>query len=325
MNDLDVLTIGDALIDIFLLLKPDGEDFRIDKKEDEICLRLGAKIPVDHSAMSLGGDAVNVAVGIKRLGLRAGIMAETGDDDLSEKIVKELTSERVNIDSLKETKDTPSAFSVVVSAGQDRTIFSHHVLREHDFSFDNLSTEWIYLTSMGEKWREAYRKTIDFVKKNHVKLGFSPGSHQLHHDSESFRDVLAITDILFVNREEGERIAYGRSFDADEKRESVEKLLKDLRRLGPKIVSVTDGPKGSYSMDAQEKVYTEGILETRVVEKTGVGDAYAAGFLAGIIHGKKIETVMKWGATNSASVMEHIGAVKGLLTNGQMAQRLKKE
>lgn len=324
MKDLDVLTIGDALIDIFLLLKEDSEDFHVDKKENELCLRLGAKIPIDHSAMSLGGNACNVAVGIRRLGLRSGIVAETGEDDFSEKIIKELSSERVNIDQMKQTPGTPSTFSVVVSVTNERTIFSRHMVRDHDFSMQNLSTEWIYLTSLGEKWRQAYRKVSDYAQKNHVKLAFNPGTHQLEHGKESFQDVLPITDILFINREEGEKIAYDHEYSPGDERTSIEELLHDLRKLGPKIISITDGVDGSYTIDAKENITKQGIMPSHVREKTGVGDAYAAGFLAAIIHGKPIVTAMQWGATSSASVIEHVGAVTGLLTHRQMEERLKK-
>lgn len=322
MKDFDVLTIGDAIIDIFLHMLHDSEDFQIDRKNYELKLRLGAKIPVDDSAISLGGDACNVTVGVSRLGLRSAIMAEIGDDDLAEKIMHKLTQERINQDFLIQTKGASSTFSVVLSITDERIIFSRHMQREHHFSFTDFSTEWIYLTSLGKMWRHAYRETITYVKKNHVKLAFSPGSHQLKEGVASFADVLPITDMLFVNREEGEKIAYGHEHKPGESEETIEKLLKDLQQLGPKIVSVTDGLQGSFAIDSEGRLYQQGIKDSQVVEKTGVGDAYAAGFLAAIIHRKTIQEAMNWGATNSAAVIEHIGGVTGLLTHKQMMEKI---
>lgn len=324
MKVFDLVAVGDALVDIFLRITSPCEDLSVDNTSRSLLVRIGSKIPVDDSVISLGGDACNVAVSSAKLGLRAAIMAEIGDDDLSEKIVKELRSARVSLDYLKQTKHASSTFSVVVTVTNDRTIFSRHIVREHMFSFDHLSTQWIYLTSLGEKWRETYRKTINFVRRGDTKLAFSPGSHQLKDGRTSFHDVLPITDILFLNREEGEKIAYGHEYVVGEERKPVEVVLRDLKALGPKIVSLTDGENGSYAIDSVGTIYSQGIVPSRVIEKTGVGDAYAAGFLAGVIHGRQIKETMRWGAANSAAVIGHIGSVTGLLSLRELESQLMK-
>jgi len=322
MKKYDVVAIGDALVDIFLRFHSVTGDMRDEEKTCEVCIKLGAKIPVDHSAISIGGDACNVAVGIARLGLQSALMAEIGSDDFAEKIKKELNNEMVSQKYIIETKGTPSTFSVIISMTKERTIFSQHVQRKHNFDFSELSTEWIYLTSLGEDWHEAYEHTVSFVKKNPVKLVFSPGSHQLKEGRESFQDILPVTDILFVNKEEGAKIAYGHDHQEGETEVHIDTLLQDLKKLGPKIVSVTDSTRGSYAIDSRGNILSQGTMPSRIVEKTGVGDAYAAGFIAGIIHGEQTPKAMRWGATNSASVMEHIGATVGLLTQKEMEKRL---
>jgi sugar/nucleoside kinase (ribokinase family) len=65
-----------------------------------------------------------------------------------------------------------------------------------------------------------------------------------------------------------------------------------------------------------------GIVKTEVVEKTGAGDAFSAGFLAAIIHGLEIPEAMKWGSINSANVIGKIGAEEGLLTKFELEQKL---
>lgn len=322
MYSYDLVVIGDALIDIFLRFHKDTDDMHETDDNCEICLKLGSKIPVDHSVFALGGDGCNVAVGTSRLGLRTSLMAEIGSDDFAEKIKKDLDKERVSQEFLIQTSGAPSTFSVVFTVTTERTIFSQHVKRQHDFHFDHLTTSWIYLTSLGEDWHEAYERTYQYVKKNPVKLAFSPGSHQLKEGKESFEKLLPVTDILFVNREEGERIAYGQEHKTGESQTHIDILLRDLQKLGPKVVSVTDGKRGSYAIDSRGTVLSQGTMPSHTVEKTGVGDAYAGGFLAATIHGRNIIEAMKWGATNSAAVIEHIGATVGLLTQKEMEKRI---
>lgn len=322
MKQYDAVAIGDALIDIFLRFH--GESGVMHETQDacEVCIKLGTKVPIDHSSISLGGDACNVSVGIARLGLRSALMAEIGDDDFAEKIKKDLDKDRVNEEFLIQTKGASSTFSVIFSVTNERTIFSRHIKREHKFDFTNMSAEWIYLTSLGEDWHEVYEKTSHFVKKNPTKLAFSPGSHQLKEGRESFEEILPITDILFINREEGEKIAYGHDVHNDTTRKHIDTVLQDVKKLGPKVVSMTDGNRGSYAIDSHGEIFSQGTMPSRTVEKTGVGDAYAAAFLGAMIQGKSITEAMKWGATNSASVIEHIGATVGLLTLPQLEKKL---
>jgi len=322
MKDYQVLTIGDAMLDIFLLIASDSQEVTIDRSKDIFSVLLGAKIPVENAAMELGGNAANTAVGLNRLGIKSALMAELGDDDFSHHIREHLRKNHVSMEYSLHTKNSPSTFSVILSFGIDRTIFSRHVHRHHRFAFSALSTEWIYLNSMGKEWETAYEKTFSYVRQHHPKFAFSPGSKQLHDTSQVYKQALPLCDALFVNREEGELIAYGKEHPQGISQQQEEKLLKDLQSLGPKVVSVTDGKKGSYAIDQKGVVHHQRTLPSTRVETTGVGDAYASGFLAGLVSGNDIPECMLWGTGNSASVIEHIGAIEGLLSKPKLEKRI---
>lgn len=325
VKDYQVVTIGDAMLDIFLLLSPKEQDAMVSQNHHEFHALLGAKIPIEDAAMELGGNATNTAVGLTRLGVQVGLMAELGDDDFAHHIRGGLRKERVSMEYCIYTKQAPSTFSVVLNFGIDRTIFSRHCERTHMFDFSSISTEWIYLNSMGKQWEHAYLKTFAFVQKNTCKFAFTPGSRQLYDESDVYRKALPLCDILFINREEGEFIAYGKEHPQGISQQKEEKLLHDLQLLGPKIVSVTDGVKGAYAIDEKGEIYHQKILPSTMVEKTGVGDAYASGFLAAIVQGKDIPEAMLWGVGNSASVIEHVGAIVGLLGKKELEKRIYAE
>ncbi|MBI3366825.1 carbohydrate kinase family protein [Candidatus Roizmanbacteria bacterium] len=314
----DVVSIGDAKIDIFLLVHDANVRFRLNKETNELCVGSGEKITVDKCAFSLGGNAANVAVGISRLGLKSGIFAEVGSDELSYKIINTLKKENVSIQHLKQTKGQETSISIILNFKNERTIFSEHVQRLHDFNFDNLSTDWIYLTSIGEEWKNVYETVAKFIEHSKTHLAFNPGTLQLAASYNSIAKALSLTDILFLNKEEAITIS-----NIKYQISNIEEILRNLQKLGPKIVVITDSGNGSYAIDEKGGILTQDAIKTKVIEKTGAGDAYSTGFLTAALHGLSIKEAMMWGAVNSANVIERYGAQAGLLTKEQMDSKLK--
>lgn len=308
MSNFDIICVGNAKIDTFLTLHEASEHLRLIKETNELCIKFGEKITVDKAEILLGGNAANVAVGISRLGLTAGIVAEIGKDEFAQKIINTLSNENVDVSNVTQTEGQQSSFSTIINFKGERTIFSEHVIRKHNFNFENIVAPWVYLTSLGNAWLDAYSKTVDFIKETKSNLAFNPGTLQIESGKNSVENVLSVTNLLFVNKEEGEEL-----LDYPHGQKSIEEIIANLQKLGPKIVVVTDGKNGSYATTTEGKVLKGEIIEATVVEKTGAGDAYSSGFLGAILHGEKIEEAMRWGAKNSASVIGKVGATDGLL------------
>ena len=125
------------------------------------------------------------------------------------------------------------------------------------------------------------------------------------------------TEVLAVNREEAVLIT-----DGDYK--DIHGLFDKLHSLGPKIVVISDGPEGAYASDGvkrlQMPIYPD---PSPPFERTGAGDAFTSTFVAALIHGSDIEGALQWGPINSMSVVQHVGAQKGLLTQNQLNTLLK--
>ncbi|MDO8620940.1 MAG: carbohydrate kinase family protein [Candidatus Levybacteria bacterium] len=315
MLSFDVICIGDAKIDIFLSLLEENPNIHLNRDTKELCVAYGQKIPVDACSLQLGGNAYNVAVGLAKLQMKTAVMAEIGKDEFSQKIINGLQSENVNTDFLLQNANSPSSFSVILSFQQERTIFSKHIEREHNFSFDGISTKWIYLTSLGNEWEKTYELTEAFAKSSGSKLAFNPGTLQLLTGYQKIKSVLAISDMLFVNKEEAITILNIKN------QISNNELLISLQKLGPKIVVITDGENGSFAVNEKGEFLTQAIIKTAIVEKTGAGDAYASGFLAAMLSNLPIQTAMKWGTINASATMAIIGAQNGLLPRKEMEEK----
>lgn len=325
---LDVLCVGDSTIDIFLRLPEDNPNFTLEKDANKLLIGLGEKIHIDKYVVNIGGNATNTAVGLSRLGLKTGLLAEIGSDEFSNKIINDLTKEKINTDLVLQNENQKTSISVIVSFDGERTIFNESVKRFHNFNFQNVSTKLIYLTSLGNVWENAYQRALDFIKENRPILAFNPGTLQLEKRDKLVMDIIEKTDYLFVNKEEAEILLYGKEFGLKlENQEGltnlIKKLLFGLKSLGAKNVIITNSDNGSYCQDINNNIYHLGIVKVNVVEKTGAGDAYTAGFLAAILNKESINTAMVWGAVEASSIIQHIGAGEGILTRNELIEKIK--
>jgi ribokinase len=315
---LDILCVGDSKIDIFLNIPSDNPHFGLDKEKNKLFLSYGEKIYIDRYVLGIGGNATNTAVGLARLGLNVGLCAEIGEDEFSGKILEELKQENISTDYISQTNKETS-ISIGLNYKNDRTLFTEHVQREHNFNFDNLQTKFIYLTSLGNVWELTYQKVLGFKKNHGIKLAFNPGTIQLERKGKIFMDILENTDYLFVNKQEAEEIVYGKELESEIKTDNIiKKLLYGLKSLGVKNVIITDGDNGSFAQDENNELHNLNRIDVPVVEKTGAGDAYTAGFLGAMLNGKQIEDAMRWGSLEAASVIQKIGAEEGLLTKSAL-------
>ncbi len=87
-----------------------------------------------------------------------------------------------------------------------------------------------------------------------------------------------------------------------------------MHKLGPKIVVITDGPRGAYTFDGNEKWHMPMYPDPAPpVDRTGAGDSFSSTFTAALALGKTIPEALSWGPINSMSVVQYIGAQRGLL------------
>jgi sugar/nucleoside kinase (ribokinase family) len=234
-----VLSVGNSIIDLFLQIHDEEKVVSIDESSNTIAFPRGAKILLDKSEPRLGGNAANVAVGLKRLGIQSALMAEIASDEFSEKIIHGLEDEGVDISHIIRSKGQTS-LNIGINFHKERTLFTTHQKHDHLFTFD-IEADWIYLTSLGDSWKHVYEDVASRVRSKRSRLAFNPGSVQYAAGVTSFSHLLPITDILFVNKEEATAIVGSHAHDLD--------LVRALVHKGVKTPVLTDGERGAYSID----------------------------------------------------------------------------
>jgi sugar/nucleoside kinase (ribokinase family) len=327
----DIISIGDTTLDCFLTLSDSEADLRCELKKHttEICFNYAGKIPVDGLDFSLGGNAANVAVGLKRQGFNAGLYSVCGEDEvgriISEKIEMEgLSKEFIQMEAVR------SSYSTIINYRKERTIlekrFPHHYQLPSNFPV----AKFMYVSSLGPDYEEFFAKLANYVKEKGIKLGFNPAQPQLRSKFETYEALVKASHFIFVNKEEAIQLL-------STTKQSVPKevlggewgntgftwAMKAISTRGPRYVIITDGLNGAYCLDG-EKYYHCEIFPVQAVEATGAGDAFASGFMGAIMHGKSTADAMRWGMVNSASVVTKIGAMAGLLSKIEIEERLLK-
>lgn len=313
----DLVSIGDASVDVFITPEESEAFCDIDKERCWICFNYADKIPVPSLAFSVGGNAANNAVGSSRLGLKAALVLTLGDDDTGERILAKVKKEGVQTDFVTVQKGTSSNYSTVINYSGERTIFVYHYPRKYEFPKNLPAVEWAYLTSMGENFAPFYEKVVDWVKRNKIKLAFNPGSYQFKAGTKALREVFSVSEVVFVNRQEAGDLTGIKPKDEALTTEDERKLLQGLRGLGPRIAVITDGHNGSFAFDGK-RYFKCGILPIDAIERTGAGDAFGTEALAALIWGKGLDEALLWGTINAASVIGHIGPQEGLLKKEEL-------
>lgn len=319
MNDkLDLLSIGDASMDVFVTPVETETLCRLDTKESLICFSYGDKIPVKELNFSIGGNAANNAVGTRRLGVNSAALLTLGTDEIGDQIFTKLADEGVDT-SFVSRQEGASNYSSAITYGGERTIFTYKVPKKYVFPASMPNVPWVYLTSMAENFADFYEELITWLDQNkEVKLAYNPGSRQLRAGVNALMPILKHSYIVYINRKEAEMITGFASSQGKEK-----ELLKKVSDLGPKIPIITDGSGGSFVYNGTDFLKA-GVLPVDAYERTGAGDAFGSGCIAALIQGKDFNEALIWGTINSASVIGYVGSQKGLLTKEALPEWLER-
>ncbi len=303
---LDLLTIGDSAIDLYMRIS----DTELDPYQGKVCFFHGTKIMVNSFESAVAGNAVNVALGCAKLGVKTGIYTELGNDQNAKLVIQILKNGRVGIKTVVINKGKMTNVHPIIVFGTDRTIFSYH--EKFNYKITKWpQTKWIYYTSLAENFPEFQAKLIEHVKRTGTGLAMNPGTVHMKAGIDKLKNVFSITDILIVNREEAIKLTE-LHYDSN-----VSEIHNHLHKLGPKLTVITDGKNGATAKDVTGKFEQRQIYEIAhkpVDNKTGAGDAFSAGFMSAIIHGKSMKEALKWGTINSSYAIREVGANKGLLS-----------
>ena len=308
----DVLAIGNAIVDV---LASTTDDFITEEN-----LTKGGMALIDADrAVSLydkmgsgqeisGGAAANTLAGLAMLGAKCQFIGQVAKDQLGEVYAHDLRAVGVDFTQAPRDAEPPTGRCLIlVSPDGERTmntfLGASHFLPAEAIDQDAIANAKLVFLE-GYMWdppepRAAMRRALEIARQSDTQVAFSTcADFCVHTHRKDFRKLIddGLIDILFANEEEA-----GILEDSDPA-SAIETLGKDV----PLLV-VTRGPQGAIAIKDGERFETT-ALPTTVVDTTGAGDLFAAGFLSGHLQGESVTRCLEMGAIAAAEVVSHFGA-----------------
>lgn len=326
----DIITIGAATRDVFLVsdkfMAIKSRKFATGTGE---CVALGSKIEIDHLALTTGGGATNAAATFGALGFHTATICRVGDDSPGKDVVEDLSRFGVSTHLVRMIKNADTAYSTVLTMKDGERTALVYRGTSADFVARDIpasaiaNTKWVYLTSLGGNLMLA-KKIIVLAHKAGVKVAWNPGKKELENGLKSIALTLKMVDVLNLNLEEATFLTRKKSGLKAESG-SAEKLtdLFALLHSDGLVRLVTDGTNGAT-------VYRDGWIAhaattgVKSVSRTGAGDAFGSGFVAGLIKTDDLNEALRIGMVNAESVITKYGAKAGILTSWPTALKKRK-
>lgn len=324
----DVITIGSTTYDSFYEIDFQTIEWKTPSGRAYV-IPTGEKVGIKEVHARSGGNAANASMTFARHGFKTSIMTRIGDDAEAEFIKSRLKEEKVDIKSIKVSPKALTARSVLMLDKKgERTILSFHGAIDEfsakDIDFKKLNSKWIYVSLPGDSYK-LFSKLAREAHKNGIKVAINPSGQHLKEGGKQLIKDLKNVSLLILNGGEAATLT-GISF------EKPDKVFKKLDELMPGLAVVTRGPKGVMASDGRYK-YKAGIFkEKRIADRTGAGDSFGSGLVAGLIEKNwsmdsqelsvkgqvsAIEHAIKFASANATSVVEYIGATPGILTKSK--------
>ncbi len=252
-----------------------------------------------------GGSVANSIVGISQLGNKVGFIGKISDDDLGDKYEEGLKKENVEYFYSKKKEELPTGTCLIlVTPDSERTMCTFlgtaGKINENDVSSDAIKNSEIiflegYLWDEGEP-KKAFDKAINSANKVAMSLSdqFCVDRHKAH-----FLDLVKNKlDITFANEQEITSMIDAKNF---------EEVINFSKKLG-KLIVLTRGENGAIAIKGDDVVECGVQKNLKIVDLTGAGDLFAAGFLHGYVNNLSIKESLEKGTEMSSKVIQQIGA-----------------
>lgn len=312
----DIITFGSATQDVFLELSESEKLLKDIDSVKSFCLPLGGKVLVEEMKSFSGGGGTNVACSLANFGFKTAYFGKIGSDSSGKLVLADLKRFGVSTELCSINKKLPTAISFIISCAKDRTILVYkgacHFLEKKDIKPRKIKkAKWFYLAPFYEKTTEIFSVLIKLALEKNIGIAVNPSAYQIEKNSPDFITALSGADVLFLNEQEAAMLVKGSSSA------TIADLAKMVSKICSGIVVITRGDKGVFVL-AEENFYSAGPYMVSVEDKTGAGDSFAAGFLAGLLEEKDIEYAIRVALVNSAKNISQKGAKSGLLTKSEL-------
>ncbi len=310
-----IVTVGAASQDVFLTGKALSARRDVRSRDYVEQFPLGAKIDVAGVVYDTGGGATNAAVTFARQGLSASFIGKIGHDPAGAEVIRSLKRESVGTDGVAyDTKLGTQYSTILLSPTGERTILVYrgasHDMKATDFAIRNIEADWLYISSLSGNM-DLLTRLLKHANARGIRVALDPGAAELA-QAKKLRRLLPLISVLKANLDELGQLAMATT---------PEGIVRELAKYCTYVI-VTDGAKGCLATDGKLLYRAGQYQKVKVVDRTGAGDAFGSGFVAGLAKGLPMEDAITLASANSTGVVQKIGAKPGILKTSRI-KRMK--
>jgi len=304
-----ILGIGNAIVDV--ICKVDDQ-YLIDNQLTKSTMKLVDESEFKKLLSSLkieetvsGGSVANSIVGLSQLGNNVGFIGKVNDDDLGKKYEEGLTKEKVQYFYNKKKEISPTGTCLIlITPDAERTMITFlgiaGKINQNDINEKAIQeSEMIFLE--GYLWDEGEPKSAfdKAMSLSNTKVMSLSDQFCVERHKGDFLDLVKNKlDIIFANEQEISSLTDAKSF--------VD-VIEFGKQLG-KLLIITRGEKGSIAIKNQEIIECQSKPNLKIVDLTGAGDLFAAGFLHGLINNISTKECLEKGTSMSSKIIQKVGA-----------------
>lgn len=306
----NILGIGNALVDILTqipndsilerLQLPKGSMHHVDAATS---LRYGEILQEYGFEMAAGGSSANTISGAAKLGIETGYIGKVGRDERG--CFFQDSMRETGAKPLLLTTDTPTGCAEAIISPDGERTFATYLGAALELSADDIQPEmfngWdvLYVEGYLVQNHALLDKIFPMAKAKGMKIALDLASFNVVEDNRDYlrQQTKDYIDIVFANEDEARAFSH---------LDDPKAALAEIASLC-EIAVVKVGAAGSFIQKGNE-VITIGPIPAQVVDTTGAGDLWAAGFMAGLVQGKSLKQCGTMGATLAANIIEVIGA-----------------
>ena len=305
---LDVICLGAAVVDI--PLRPVSRDiFDIES------------YPVDRIAMSVGGDAMNEATIISRLGFKTGIIACIGDDAAGQFILRSCKKDNIDVEGIKIDPRIDTSMNIgLVTEDGERTFVTNRngsLWKENIEHVDFEKMKQAKILSLASIFNCPLLdgKTLVEIFKVAEANGMIISADMIKPRLGEIREALSYVDYFFPNYDEA-CLLTGETEEA--------KVADKLFECGVKNVIMKIGKRGCYIRNVSGAMIVPACKGVTAIDTIGAGDNFASGFIAALLQGKNIHECAIYANCTAAISVQHVGATTGVKNKEMVDEMLEK-
>ncbi|MFH0979326.1 MAG: carbohydrate kinase family protein [Candidatus Roizmanbacteria bacterium] len=297
----DIIVIGNISVDLYFKGKS------LTKDKDRFQLAIGGKYFADEFYEDIGGGGCNVAAGLAKKGYKVAVFGKIGNNPFKNIILKKLESKNISSESCQFQDNYYKISAILLTESGERTIINYetpaNLWQEFTLNEQIKIANNVYIGPLPRISLEEKNKIVSHFKGPEVLTIVNLADNDCRRPVEELTTIFEGLDILIVNTHEFSDLLKKKYQEMDFKN-----LLIELPILKEKTVVVTDAEKGSYGYFNNEIYYQQAIIPEEIVDTTGAGDGYTAGFIAEYLKTKDIKKSMESGAKYASEVLTKIGA-----------------